>query len=141
MVLRMLGNVNVNTDAQKRLVATAKPIPTSAQVRERPVSGISSCPSWHEKRPRLTTMGQWKTLCGIGKGNRAFAWRIEGCKQKYEERNQGEMGATLLGDVEAEPGSQKRPSHLRKCEEQQTPTAISIDREEGGKSKSAGRGQ
>lgn len=59
---------------------------------------------------------------------------IESTKEEHKHSDQGDLGAVVIRHQEGKATAQQAPGHLRKCAEQQVPSAKSIhgvDRREG----------
>ncbi|KAL9099544.1 MAG: hypothetical protein Q9163_004976, partial [Psora crenata] len=72
---------------------------------------------------------------GVGKGDGAFAGGVEGGEEEDEKGNHAQMGSGIFRDEKAEAGSQQRPSHVGKGEEQEGASAPGIDGPDGGPGK------
>lgn len=59
-----------------------------------------------------------------------FAWTVESREHEDKERNDAEVGAAFLGDVEGEARSEQCPRHLGEGEEQESTAAVGVDGEE-----------
>lgn len=62
-------------------------------------------------------MTQRKDLCGIRERHGPFAGTVEGGEHEDEQRDDAQVRAAGLGNVEGEAGRQERPGHLREGEE------------------------
>ena len=79
-----------------------------------------------------TTMAEGEDLGGVGEGDGAFAWGVEGGEHEDEQGDEAEVGAALLWNVKGEPSGKKGPSHLGEGKEEQCAAAVGVDGEEGG---------
>lgn len=72
---------------------------------------------------------------GIGKGDGAFAGGIGNVEEVDEECYHAYMCTGGGGNEVAQTGSEKRPEHLRECEEEKGAAAKCIDGPNGGPGK------
>lgn len=81
-------------------------------------------------------MKERESLGRVGEWDGPFSRRVKGGEEVDKKGEYTQMGGAAFGDLEGQRGAQQRPSHVWKCEKEESSTTERVYGPDGGPRKS-----